>query len=52
TPVQAITTSEFPTPAKRPAWSVLDKSKIKAVYGIKIRPWKESLADCLELLTK
>ena len=52
TPVQAITTSEFPTPAKRPAWSVLDKSKIKAVYGIKIRPWKESLADCLELLSK
>jgi dTDP-4-dehydrorhamnose reductase len=52
TPVQAITTAEFPTPAKRPAWSVLDKSKIKAVYGIKIRPWKESLADCLELLSK
>jgi dTDP-4-dehydrorhamnose reductase len=52
TPVQAITTAEFPTPAKRPAWSVLDKSKIKAVYGIKIRPWKERLADCLELLSK
>ena len=52
TPIQAITTAEFPTPAKRPAWSVLDKSKIKAVYGIKIRPWKESLADCLELLSK
>lgn len=52
TPVQAITTAEFPTPAKRPAWSVLDKSKIKAVYGIKIRQWKESLADCLELLSK
>lgn len=52
TPVQAITTAEFPTPAKRPAWSVLDKSKIKAIYGIKIRPWKESLADCLELLSK
>lgn len=52
TPVQAITTAEFPTPAKRPAWSVLDKSKIKAVYGIKIRPWKESLADCLGLLSK
>lgn len=52
TPVQAITTAGFPTPAKRPAWSVLDKSKIKAVYGIKIRPWKESLADCLELLSK
>jgi len=47
-----IETKDFPTPAKRPAWSVLDKSKIKAVYGIKIRPWKESLADCLELLSK
>lgn len=52
TPVQAITTAEFPTHAKRPAWSVLDKSKIKAVYGIKIRQWKESLADCLGLLSK
>ena len=52
TPVHPISTAQFPTPAKRPAWSVLDKSKIQATYGIKIRPWEEALKDCLELLTK
>jgi dTDP-4-dehydrorhamnose reductase len=50
TPIQAIPTSEYPTPAKRPAWSVLDKSKIKADYGVEIRDWKEALKDCLVLL--
>jgi dTDP-4-dehydrorhamnose reductase len=41
--LQAIPTSAYPTPAKRPAYSVLDKSKIKAVFGIKIKNWEESL---------
>lgn len=50
TPIQAIPTTEYPTPAKRPAWSVLDKSKIKAVYGLEIRDWKDALKDCLALL--
>lgn len=50
TPIQAIPTAEYPTPAKRPAWSVLDKSKIKAVYGLEIRDWKDALKDCLALL--
>lgn len=49
-PVYPISTAEFPTPAKRPAWSVLDKSKISDAYGIKIRPWKESLRECLALI--
>lgn len=48
--VLPIPTTSFPTPAKRPLWSVLDKSKIVEVYGIHIRPWKESLYDCLEKL--
>ena len=39
----AIPSSAYPTPAKRPAYSVLDKSKIKQVFGIEIKNWKESL---------
>ena len=39
----AIPTSSFPTPAKRPAYSVLDKSKIKDTFGIEILNWKQSL---------
>jgi dTDP-4-dehydrorhamnose reductase len=41
--LQPIPTTAYPTPAKRPAYSVLDKSKIKKVFGIKIMDWKESL---------
>ena len=41
--LQPIPTSEFPTPAKRPKYSVLDKSKIKSEFGISIKDWKESL---------
>ena len=46
--VQPITTAEFPTPAKRPANSVLDCSAIKDNFGIQPRPWKESLAEVLQ----
>ena len=41
--LQAIPTAGFPTPAKRPKYSVLDKSKIKANFGIHIQKWEESL---------
>jgi dTDP-4-dehydrorhamnose reductase len=41
--LQSIPTSSFPTPAKRPKYSVLDKSKIKANFGIHIQKWEESL---------
>ena len=41
--LQPIATSGYPTPAKRPAYSVLDKSKIKEVFGIEIMDWKDSL---------
>ena len=40
-----IPTSSFPTPVKRPSFSVLDKSKIKTVFGIKINNWEESLRN-------
>ncbi|CAM4445371.1 dTDP-4-dehydrorhamnose reductase [Flavobacterium terrigena] len=41
--LQPIPTSAYPTPAKRPAYSVLDKSKIKKVFGIEIKNWEDSL---------
>lgn len=48
--VNPIPTSAYPTPAKRPGWSVLDHQKIKEVYAISSRPWKESLHECLASL--
>ena len=40
-----IPTSAYPTPAKRPAYSVLDNSKIKGVFGVEIKSWEESLRN-------
>ena len=40
---------EFPSPVKRPAYSVLDKAKIKETFGIKIPYWAESLRKCIEM---
>jgi dTDP-4-dehydrorhamnose reductase len=48
--VNPIPTAQYPTPAKRPAYSLLDKSKIKSTLGIRIAPWKDSLKSCLSLL--
>jgi len=45
--INPIPTSAYPTPAKRPGYSVLNKSKIQQLYGIQFRDWKESLTDCL-----
>jgi len=42
--VDALTTEEYPTKAKRPAYSVLSKEKILDAYGLLIPEWKESLA--------
>jgi dTDP-4-dehydrorhamnose reductase len=41
-----IPSTSFPTPAKRPAFSVLDKTKIKKVFQVEIKHWKESLKAC------
>ena len=46
--VRPLTTAEYPTRAKRPMYSVLDKSKIKATYGINIPGWESSLERCLK----
>ena len=48
--VRPLHTSEYPTPAARPHYSVLDKTKIKAAYGIEIPYWEESLKECIEAL--
>ncbi len=45
--VNPISTSEYPTLAKRPAYSVLDNSKIQQVFGIQLKDWRESLETCL-----
>ena len=42
-----IPTSGYPTPARRPANSVLDSSKFARLYGVTARPWRDSLARCL-----
>jgi len=46
--VQPITTAEFPTPARRPANSVLSNEKIRQTFGIQLPNWQESLAVCLK----
>jgi dTDP-4-dehydrorhamnose reductase len=45
--VSGIPSSAYPTPAKRPAYSLLDKSKIKKAYGVTIPDYTESLKECL-----
>jgi len=45
--VNPITTEQFPTPAKRPAYSVMDHSKMEKLYGIQARDWKASLKECI-----
>ena len=48
--VRPIHTSEYPTPANRPNFSVLDKTKIKETYDMEIPYWEESLHKCIEKL--
>lgn len=48
--VRPLHTTEYPTPAARPHYSVLDKTKIKQTYGIEIPYWEESLEVCIHKL--
>lgn len=50
--VRPLHTEEYPTPAKRPHYSVLDKTKIKNTYAIDIPWWEDSLAKCIEILNQ
>ena len=45
--VQPCHSSEFPSPVKRPSYSVLDKTKIKETFGIKVPYWTDSLKKCI-----
>lgn len=46
--IQPCHSEEFPSPVKRPAYSVLDKTKIKQIFGVKVPYWTTSLKICLE----
>ncbi len=46
--VRAIGTEQYPLPAPRPAWSVLDGSRLEAAFGIRMAGWREALQDCLD----
>jgi dTDP-4-dehydrorhamnose reductase len=48
--VRPIETKDYPTPAKRPPFSVLNKHKIKSTFGLEIPHWQASLKECLALL--
>jgi dTDP-4-dehydrorhamnose reductase len=50
--VKPLLTAEYPLPASRPAYSVMNKNKIKDTFGISIPHWKDSLIEVVEYLTK
>jgi dTDP-4-dehydrorhamnose reductase len=49
--VEAISTADYPTTAKRPAYSVLDCNRLADVHGIVMRPWKRGLAEMLDSMS-
>lgn len=48
--INPIETFQYPTPAKRPHFSLLNKSKIKSTFNIEIPYWKDSLDECLKIM--
>lgn len=46
--VTPISTADYPTPAKRPTWSVLDGSKVQSTFGIRLPHWERALQSALE----
>ena len=48
--VQPIETKDYPTPAQRPNFSVLDTQKIRSTFGVEIPYWRDSLENCLYML--
>jgi dTDP-4-dehydrorhamnose reductase len=48
--VDAITTAEFPTPARRPANSVLDSARFAAIFGYRAKPWQERMREVVATL--
>ncbi|HEV2568577.1 dTDP-4-dehydrorhamnose reductase [Sphingomonas sp.] len=52
TPVEAITTADYPTPARRPANSRLSTAKLQRDYGIVPRPWQDAVGEVVDALVK
>ena len=50
--IQPCHSDEFPSPVKRPAYSVLDKTKVKDTFGISVPYWTDSLKKCMSNLMK
>lgn len=50
--IQPCHSNEFPSPVKRPSYSVLDKTKIKSVFGVEVPYWTDSLKTCIANLKK
>jgi dTDP-4-dehydrorhamnose reductase len=50
TQINPIETHQYPTPAIRPKYSVLNKAKIKSTFNVEIPYWRNSLYECVELL--
>ena len=48
--VKPLSTDQYPTPATRPAWSVLSKEKIRRDFGVSTPQWETSLHDCIQRL--
>ena len=50
--VRPVGTKDYPTPAKRPAFSVLDNQKLKEVFGVSLPQWKVALKECVRETTQ
>lgn len=50
--IQPCHSDEFPSPVKRPAYSVLDKTKVKETFGVNVPYWTDSLKKCISNLCK
>lgn len=50
--INPLTTDQYPTPAKRPHYSVLDKTKIQQTFSVQLKDWKESLRICIEKINR
>ncbi len=50
--IKPVLSAQFPTPAKRPHYSVLNKSKIRCIFKVEVPYWKDSLTVCLDRLEK
>ena len=46
--VEPIPSSAYPTPARRPGYSVMDTQKITTDFGVQCLPWQKALQDCLQ----